>query len=120
MLVRDGRISEIEEENKDLCKDNNDLLPDDEDPMEDMDVDPESDQEDDELRDNAPEESDPVVSRRTQTSHRTTATDLLLQTPLSWTSRFSELSFCVRITLSLACLCDSVILLWCGSIDETR
>ena len=40
MLVRDGHISELEEENEELRQANDDLLPDDEDPMEDMDVDP--------------------------------------------------------------------------------
>ena len=62
MVVRDGHITELEEENEELRKANDDLLPDDEDPTEDMDVDPESDQEDDDLRDDAPEESEHVVS----------------------------------------------------------
>ena len=43
MLLRDRRISELEEENEELCKANDELLPDDEDPMEGMDVEPESD-----------------------------------------------------------------------------
>ena len=43
LLARDGRITELEEENEELRKANDDLLLDDEDPMEDMDVDPESD-----------------------------------------------------------------------------
>ena len=64
LLVRDGDITELEEENEKLCKANDDLLPDDEDPMKDMDVDPEGDQEDDDLRDDALEESEPVVSEK--------------------------------------------------------
>ena len=64
MLVRDGSITELEEENEELRKANDDLLPDDEDPMEDMDVDLESDQEDDDLRDDAAEESETVVSEQ--------------------------------------------------------
>ena len=62
MLVRDGRITELEEENEELCKANDDLLPDEEDPMEGMDIDLESDQEDNDLHDDAPEESEHVVS----------------------------------------------------------
>ena len=62
LLVRDKRISELEEENEELHKANDDLLPDDEDPMEGMDVDPESDQEDDDLRDDPVKESEPIVS----------------------------------------------------------
>ena len=62
LAVRDKRITELEEENEELRKANDDLLPDDEDPTDDMDVDLESDQEDDDLHDDAPEESEPVVS----------------------------------------------------------
>ena len=63
MLVRYEPISELhEEENEEHRKVNDELLPDDEDPMEGMDVDPESNQEDDDLRDDTIEESEPVLS----------------------------------------------------------
>ena len=61
--LRDTRITELEEELEELRKENDDLLPDDEDPMEDMDVEPESEQEDDDLRgDDTDAVSEPVVS----------------------------------------------------------
>ena len=62
VAMRDERITKLEEENAELCKANDDLLPDDEDPTDDMDVDPESDQEDDDLCDDVPEETEHVVS----------------------------------------------------------
>ena len=62
MAVRDERITELEEENEELRKANDDLLPDDKDPTDDMDVDPESHQEDDNLRDDVAEETEHVVS----------------------------------------------------------
>ena len=62
LAVRDERITELEEENEELRKTNDDLLPDDEYPTDDMDVDPESDQEDDDLRDDVSGETEHIVS----------------------------------------------------------
>ena len=62
LALRDERITELEEENQELRKANDDLLPDDDYPTDDMDVDPESDQEDDDLRDDVPGETELVVS----------------------------------------------------------
>ena len=62
LLIHDGRISEPEKENKEMCNANNELLPDNKDPMEGMDVEPGSDQEDGDLRDNTAEDSEPIVS----------------------------------------------------------
>ena len=45
-----------------MRKENDDLLPDDEDPMEDMDMEPESEQEDDDLRDDTGADSELVMS----------------------------------------------------------
>ena len=59
---RDTRIAELEEELEELRKENDDLLPDDEDPMEDMDMEPESEQEDDDLRDDTDADSELVMS----------------------------------------------------------
>ena len=61
MLVRDVRINELEEENEELRKANDEFLPDNEDPMEGLDIERESDQEDDDLCDDTVEESEPVV-----------------------------------------------------------
>ena len=62
VALRDERITELEEENQELRKANDDLLPDDDYPTDDMDVDPESDQEDDDLRDDGPGEAEHLVS----------------------------------------------------------
>ena len=45
-----------------MRKENDDLLPDDEDPMEDMDMEPESEQEDDDLHDDTDVDSELVMS----------------------------------------------------------
>ena len=58
---RDERISELESEVEALSKENDDLLPDDEDPMEDMDMEPESGQDDDDLRGEDGEDSGAVM-----------------------------------------------------------
>ena len=59
---RDERISELESEVEALSKENDDLLPDGEDPMEDMDMEPESGQDDDDLRGEDGEDSGAVMS----------------------------------------------------------
>ena len=61
--LRDTRIAELEEELEELRKENDDLLPDDKDPMEDMDMEPKSEQEDDDLRDNTDMDSELVLSQ---------------------------------------------------------
>ena len=62
LALRNERITELEEENQELRKANDDLLPDDDYPTDDMDVDPESNQEDDDLHDDGPGETEHVVS----------------------------------------------------------
>ena len=59
--ARDERISELEGEVEALSKENDDLLPDDEDPMDDMDMEPESVQDDDDLRGEGGENSGAVM-----------------------------------------------------------
>jgi hypothetical protein len=60
--TRDDRISELESEVEALGKQNDDLLPDDEDPMEGIDMEPESEQDDDDLRDEDDEDPEAVMS----------------------------------------------------------
>ena len=60
--ARDERISELESEVEALSKENDDLLPMDEDPTEDMDIEPVSEQDDDDLRGEGGEDSGAVMS----------------------------------------------------------